>query len=185
MRRALRVSDLICHYHREITVFQDLIERFEGKPGTRGYIGDLKMRIAMAERSNAILRSESWRSRLLQRPGKCVFDHAVIENLCVIRAAGGVVLGARNVDPVELRQATHADVPGMRTTARPIALVRFGVVPKRAFGEITYDRALAGVHHKPALCMQHDSDGIVVVIDCHGGRGVRLVADLKLKKPKS
>jgi hypothetical protein len=58
MRRALRVGDLIRRNDRDIAMFQELIDKLEGKPGTSGYVADLKMRIAVAKRTNAILRTK-------------------------------------------------------------------------------------------------------------------------------
>jgi hypothetical protein len=53
----ITVTDLIQKNDRDIALFREYIAKLTGKPGTRGYIGDLERRIAAAERSNAILRS--------------------------------------------------------------------------------------------------------------------------------
>jgi hypothetical protein len=58
MRNALQVGDLIRQNDRDIAMFQELIDKLEGKPTTRGYIDDLKMRIAVAERTNTVLRTK-------------------------------------------------------------------------------------------------------------------------------
>jgi hypothetical protein len=58
MRKALQIGDLIRHNDRDIAMFQELIDKLEDKPGTKGYIGDLKMRIAIAKQTNSILRTK-------------------------------------------------------------------------------------------------------------------------------
>ena len=53
----ITIPDLIQKNDQDIALFREYIAKLTGKPGTRGYIGDLERRIAAAERSNAILRS--------------------------------------------------------------------------------------------------------------------------------
>jgi hypothetical protein len=50
-------QDLIGKNDRDIALFREYVAKLTGKLGTRLYIGDLERRIAMAERSNAILRA--------------------------------------------------------------------------------------------------------------------------------
>ena len=55
--RTVQISDLIHKNDRDIALFREYLGKLVGKPGTGQYVGDLKRRIAMAERSNAILRA--------------------------------------------------------------------------------------------------------------------------------
>ena len=49
------LQDLIAKNERDIALFRGYIASLTGKPNVRQYIGDLKCRIAEAERSNVIL----------------------------------------------------------------------------------------------------------------------------------
>jgi hypothetical protein len=51
------IEDLIRKNNRDIALSRRYIARLTGKPGTRKLIGDLKRRIAAAEKSNAALRA--------------------------------------------------------------------------------------------------------------------------------
>ena len=51
------VQDLIAKNERDIALFLGYIGSLAGKPGTRQYVGDLKRRVAAAERSNTVLRA--------------------------------------------------------------------------------------------------------------------------------
>ena len=51
------IDDLIHRNDRDIALFREYVARLTGKPGVRQYIGDLERRIALAEKSNAILRA--------------------------------------------------------------------------------------------------------------------------------
>jgi hypothetical protein len=57
MNHSVEIGDLIRKNDCDIALFREYVTKLAGKPGTTGYIGDLKRRIGIAERSNTILHA--------------------------------------------------------------------------------------------------------------------------------
>ena len=54
---SVRIDELFAKQDGDIRLFQKYVAALRSKPNTRVYVADLERRIAMAERSKAILRA--------------------------------------------------------------------------------------------------------------------------------
>ena len=55
MKREVQIGDLLRQQDQDIELFQGFMGKLKGKSGTNGNIRSLEQRIAMAERSKAII----------------------------------------------------------------------------------------------------------------------------------